>query len=246
MTPRVRNLLAGGAVAVAIVAAVGGSALAQTPTPPASGSPAIGTPRPTAQQRVDAFINALAAKLGKSPDELKNAIKAVEKDRVAQALQAGRITQDQANTLNQRIDQGQGLGLRGPGLGEIGPRGAGKPGAGKPGAGLRGELSGVAAFLGLQPQELKTQLGAGKSLAQIAQAKGKSRDDLKSFLTNEAKTRLSAAVTAGRLTQAQADQMLAKMTANLDQMIDRVAQPGQRGTGGRGNPGPAAQRGASL
>lgn len=240
MTPRVRKLLAGGAAAAAIVAAIGGTALAQTPTPPASGSPATGTPRPSAQQRADEFVNALAAKLGKSPDELKNAIKAVEKERVAQALQAGRITQDQANTLNQRIDQGQGLGLRGPGLGDLGARGVGKP------PGVRGELSGVAGFLGLPPQDLRAQLGAGKSLAQIAQEKGKSRDDLKTFLTNATRTRLSAAVTAGRLTQAQADQMLAKMTANLDQMIDRAAKPGQRGKGGRGNQRPAVQRGASL
>jgi urease accessory protein UreF len=107
------------------------------------------------------------------------------------------------------------------------------------------ERGALAQFLGLTPQELGEQIRSGKSLAEVAQGKGKSRDDLKTFLTNQAKTRFSAAVTAGRLTQAQADQMLAKMTANLDTMIDHKGQPGKGPRPGQ-NQGPARQRGTSA
>ena len=100
------------------------------------------------------------------------------------------------------------------------------------------DASKLADFLGISQDQLKTELRADNAtLASVAQAHGKSRDDLKNFLTTQMKTRLGQAVTAGRLTQAQADQRLAAFTANLDKMIDRT---------GKGGPGPARQRGASL
>ena len=90
-------------------------------------------------------------------------------------------------------------------------------------------------FLGVQPADLMSSLQSGKTLAQIATEKGKTRDDLKAYLTSQEKTRLASAVTDGKLTQAQADQRLADLSSRLDEMIDRTGPAGgPRGMGPRG------------
>jgi hypothetical protein len=200
---RIKRALAGGIAAVVLTAAFGGATFAQTPSP-----------KPAEQ-----FLEALAGKLGKTPAEVRSAVVAVQKERVAADLAAGRITQEQANRLNQRIDQANGLGA-------FHPRPGVKPGPkGKPAAGVKAPVGGaeLATFLGVQPPELRQALASGKSLAAFAQEKGKSRDDLKAFLTTQHRTQLSAAVTAGRITQAQADQRLTQFTSQLDRLIDRSA-----------------------
>ena len=190
------KVIAGGIAALLLTAAVAGSALAQTPK--------------------DEFLNAVAGKLGKTPAEVRSAVVAVQKDRVASDLAAGRITAEQANRLNQRIDHAGGLGVFQPGPG---PKAKGGPAKG-----VRAPAgSELATFLGVPPRELATALRSGKSLAAFAQEKGKSRDDLKNHLTTQQRTRLSAAVAAGRITQAQADQRLAQFTSQLDRLIDRTA-----------------------
>ena len=62
-----------------------------------------------------------------------------------------------------------------------------------------------------RPADLRTQLEAGKTLAAIATANGKTADGLKAALTTAAKSDLDAAVTAGKLTQAQEDKILAAL-----------------------------------
>jgi hypothetical protein len=225
MQTRFKRMLAGGVAAAALTAAIGGAAFAQTPTP-------SGTPGPI-QQRAEEFLNALASKLGKTPTEVRSAVVAVQKERVAADLAAGRITQAQATRLNQRIDQAGGLGALRPG-----PAVKGNPGrgAGAPGKAQRGPAVGGAdltAFLGVTARELKTALASGKSLAAFAQEKGKSRDDLKNHLATQQRTKLAAAVAAGRITQAQSDARLAQFTSQLDALIDRTAPAGKGGAGKR-------------
>jgi AraC-like DNA-binding protein len=235
-----RQLIVGGIGAAALTVLVGGAALAQTPTPGA-GRPGGAEMRARAEQ----FLSAVAAKLGKTPAEVSAAFKAVEHDRVAQALKDGKLTQQQADAMNKRIDQSTGLGfMGGPGMHRGDGKGPG-PGAG-PGRGPGGGSGGmhgqagpfgdVAGFLGIKPPELFQQLRGGKTLAQVAQDHGKSRDDLKTYLTTQLKNRLAQAVQSGRLTQAQADDMLKSMSGRLDQMIDRVG--GGRPPGGGPGMGP--------
>ena len=102
----------------------------------------------------------------------------------------------------------------------------------------------------LTEAELRTQLMAGKSLADVAKAKGKTVAGLEAALTADAKKKLDAAVKAGRLTQAQADEALKRMTEHLDDVVNgnafegqpsrptRVgrASPGSRGAAGRVRP----------
>ena len=75
-------------------------------------------------------------------------------------------------------------------------------------------------------------------LAQIVQEKGKTANDLKTYLTTQERTRLAQAVTDGKLTQAQADQRLADLPSRLDQLINRTGS-----AGGPFGPGPRGERG---
>ena len=86
-------------------------------------------------------------------------------------------------------------------------------------------LEAAAAYLGLTEAELRTELESGKTLAEIAKAKGKSVDDLKKALTAELKKKLDAAVKAGKLTQAQADEIQARMTERLDDLVNGTGGP---------------------
>jgi hypothetical protein len=243
MRPRVSKVVAGGLAAAVLTAAIGGAAFAQVSSPTA-------TPRATAEQKAQELLNALAGKLGKSPADVQAAFKAVEKDRVAQAVKDGKLTQAQADQINARIDAGSGIGPFG-GFGRPGFAGGhhkGPPGG--PGA-VGMDASALATFLGFQqPADLRAALQS-RSLAMVAQDKGKSRDELKAFLTQQEKTRLDAAVKANRLTQAQADQRLADLSGRLDQLIDRTGPPpGRRGPGGprgpwQGSPRPGLQGQAS-
>ncbi len=229
--PRIPKVLAGGVAAVVLTAAIGGAAAFAQSTPTANTTAA-------AQQRAQeaqAFLSDFASKLGKSPTDVLAAFKQAEKDQVASAVQAGRLTQQQADQVNQRIDQQQGIPFGGPGFGERGH------GPGGPGFGPGGDQA-LATWLGVQPADLMTALRSNQSLAQIAQAHGKSRDDLKQFLVQQEKARLDQAVQAGKLTQDQENQRLSDLSSHLDQMIDRTGPPpgGPRGPRGRGGPGAQA------
>ena len=178
------------------------------------------------QQMQEAYLNALAARLGLSVDQLKEAQKQARIDLVNQAVAAGRLTQEQANRMIQAIQSGQTPG--GPGMGQRGqgPRGQQGPNQGQRGPGMPGPGQAVADMLGMTPQELRTEFQAGKSLAQIAEAKGVSRETLKAKILETQKARLDAAVAAGRMTAEQAQQHATRMSANIDRMLD--ATPGQR------------------
>src|SRR5688500_12915569 len=141
MAIRFPKLVTGGLVAAALTAAIGGSAFAQTTPSPS------GTPVPP-QQRVQELLNSIASKLGKTPTELSAAVVAVQKERVAADVAAGRITQAQADAANARIDAAGATGLFGHGPGGKGHGGGPKGG---PGGEMRGgHLGGaeLATFLG--------------------------------------------------------------------------------------------------
>ena len=89
-----------------------------------------------------------------------------------------------------------------------------------------GELGAAAAdYLDLTEAQLHEQLRSGKSLAQIAKDKGKSTDGLKKALHDAVKKDLDAAVDAGRITQAQADEALQRFDERADDLINRT--PGE-------------------
>jgi polyhydroxyalkanoate synthesis regulator phasin len=115
-----------------------------------------------------------------------------------------------------------------------------RPNGGPRGGGFRVELNAAATALGITPQQLHTEL-AGKSLAQVAQAHGKTAADVATALKNAAHTRIDQAVTAGKLTADQANTQKTQADQRIDTLVNQVTPQG--GPGGRGGPGGPAGRG---
>lgn len=174
-----------------------------------------------------AYITALAAKLGISETQLTDALKSVQLDQIAKAVTAGTMTQAQADEMTARINSGDApmFGLGGPGH-DDGKRGGPKFG--------HVDDAALATFLGVDEATLETALHGGKSLTTVASENGKSRDQLKAFLTTQLKAELAKGVADGKLTQAQADARLAEATTNLDARIDQVGGEGGPRGGGHG------------
>jgi len=133
--------------------------------------------------------------------------------RIDAALEDGDITAEQAARAKARIKAGEApllarpRGPRGPHGFAFGRRGHGGPPLGLP-LGPRGTrenggpFAPAAKYLGLTQEQLLTQLGDGKSLADIAKAQGKSVDGLKQAI-------LSA--------------MTAELKEHVDNLVDRAS-----------------------
>ncbi|HUQ16504.1 MAG TPA: hypothetical protein VM070_01820 [Candidatus Saccharimonadales bacterium] len=81
-------------------------------------------------------------------------------------------------------------------------------------------------YIGLPAEAVKAQLGAGKSLGQIAdQRPGKSRAGLIADLTTKADARIKAAVEAGKITADQAQQLRAKLDEAIVRIVDHQGAP---------------------
>ena len=228
--------LGAGAIAISSVLAGGiasftGAAASSTTTSGATTSALAqaGTPADRTAQET-AYIQKLASKLGVSEATLRAALKSTNLEVLAQAVADGKITQAEADAAKARIEAGTGP-LFGIGGGHRGGPGGGHGGVGGPGV----TTEALATFLGTDAATLNASRMAGKSLATIATEAGKTRDQLKAFLTAEFKTHLDAEVAAGEHTQAEADTKLAEFTANLDAQIDGIGGgPGRMGGGRRG------------
>jgi len=179
------------------------------------------------------FLDSIAEHLGISSQELEDATKAAAVDQVDQALEEGKITQEQADAMKERIESGEAPFFLGPGM--FGFRhGFGEPEGGFDGPGHHfffGEKLGSAAeYLGLSEEELHEQLRDGKSLADVAEAQGKSVDGLRQAILAGAKSGLDEAVAAERLTQEQADAIYERLQSSIDDIVNGTL----RGFGGRG------------
>ena len=100
--------------------------------------------------------------------------------------------------------------------------------------GMHDDLSTAATYLGLTESELRTKLQAGTTLAQVANATdGKSADGLVDALVAAARKHIAADVSAGRLTQAQADRILSDLKQRITNRVNSTGPPG--GPHGRGH-----------
>ena len=99
----------------------------------------------------------------------------------------------------------------------------------------------VGTLTGQTADQVRTQRQAGKSFADIAKAKGVSTDKVASAAIDARKTALADAVKSGRITQAQADQMLTRMQGRVQ---DRVTATGAGCTGSGPGGGGGYGRGA--
>ena len=185
------GILVVGALAVAVVG--GRQALAQA-----------GPEDQGARPRQEEFLSRLADKLGVSVDDLKSAISSTELEMLDEAVEQGTISADRAERLRQRIDEGRLL----PPL----PRARGLQA--RLNAGQQLVLHAAAEALDMTPRELVQEMRAtGKSVAQLAEEKGVSRDELKTAILEDVEKHL--------------DEGLARLQENIDKIIDRTIGPAQ-------------------
>ncbi len=108
------------------------------------------------------------------------------------------------------------------------------------GIGGKGLIQETATILGVDEKTLSEQVRAGQTLLQIAQAAGLTEAAYLEKLVAAETTKINEQLSAGKITQAQADQIKAELTERLKQSISS-AQPvgGDRGPGGpKGHGGP--------
>lgn len=179
-----------------------------------------GDERTNKEELRDAYLARLAQELGISQQDLEGALTRTALAMLDQAVADGRISEDEAAKIRQRIESGDLVPI-GPGFGI---RHGGHMFA--KGFHLGVELSDLASFLGVDEQVVTDGLRNGQSLAQIAEASGKSRDELRAHLLSQLDERLSKAVADGDITQAQADERRTEAESHIDDLIDREGFPG--------------------
>jgi hypothetical protein len=137
----------------------------------------------------------------------------------------GTITQAQADKVIAAIIAARPAGPKGGGPGIL--------------KGVRGfALDTVATALGITTDEVRTALQNGQSIADLAVSKGKTAQDVIDAVVAAATTKINAEVTAGHLTQVQADKLIANLTTIAAGVGKDGKMPGGPGFGpGFGGPG---------
>jgi urease accessory protein UreF len=101
------------------------------------------------------------------------------------------------------------------------PGSARAKGAGSAGTeGEGSELSVIAAALHMALSDLKSGLAAGKSLAQIATSAGIDPNKLIATVVDDATSKINAAVSAGALSRAQADKIIAMLPGLVSDVVN--------------------------
>jgi len=135
----------------------------------------------------------------------------------------GTITQSQADAVQAGVDAKRQDHASGPG-GGFGRNGS-----------VKEQFSAVAKQLGMDPKDLLTELRSGKSLADVATAKGVDPQTVIDSLVAAANTKLDEAVSGGKLDQAKADEMKQKLPDRIKELVNHQGFEG-RGPG-HGGPG---------
>jgi uncharacterized protein (DUF433 family) len=242
-----------GLLLAAVVATVGvGAAFAQGATPPAE-APVEGE-RPAWHQNGPGgprggHLETVAEALGMTVDELHEALAdgqtvaelaeaqgvalediaaalvAVHAERIQQAVDDGRLTQEEAD---EKLAEMEDRILEGLESGEFGGRG-GPCGPGDP---RGGHLETVAEALGMTVDELHEALADGQTVAELAEAQGVALEDIAAALVAVHAERIQQAVDDGRLTQEEADEKLAEMADRILEGLESGEFGGSRGPGG--------------
>jgi len=167
----------------------------------------------------------LAEGQGMTLADVKDSLIAPMIERIQQAVENGRLTQDEADEqieqMEERVLEGVETGSWfSMGSGGMGPGGFRGPGDAQP------EL--LADALGMTAEEVREALTDGQTIAELAEAQGVALEDLVDALMAPMIERIEQAVEDGRLTQDEADEQ-------IEQMAERLLEGLESGTGfGRG------------
>ena len=172
---------------------------------------AIGATKLTPKQESEAVIDDAAKQLGVDPADLSNALKLALKNRVDAAVKDGRLTKQMGEAMKRRIDAG-GVPLFG-----LGPRFDRDHGRG---FFFHRKLEPAAKYLGMSEEQLRDALSNRKTLAQVARDRDKSVDGLVDAMLAEVKQKFDDAVKAGRLTDAERDDMVAGLKKRITNLVN--------------------------
>ena len=177
------------------------------------------------------ILERAAQELGVESEQLSDALKAAAIEQIEEALDAGDITEGQAESMRERLESSD-FPLLG-GLAGFGHGGGFHHGG--PGIDLEW-FEAAAEYLGLTDEQVRNRLGNGRSLAEIAEAENKSVDGLVDTLVEEKETALNEAVDDGRLTESQADAMRENLRERVEFFVDRPPGPFRGRSGHHGFP----------
>lgn len=235
--------------AVAIAATTGGAYAATRSSSSPRPMVRVAFARPGFTISEQRLISDAARRLNMSPSRLTAAFKQALIDQINAEVKATHLSPAQASAIKKQIEHGPGLpfgpGLLGPGL----PFGPGLPGAARlapappcpranacqvvaapaPFLGGPAVLPTAAHYLGLSLAQLAAQLRSGKTLAQIAQARGKSTSGLEQAIIGAFKSELEKSFAAQRA-------MEQRFLAGLPKLVDAMVNS-------KGPIGPLAMKG---
>ena len=221
--------------AVAIAATTGGAYAATRSSSSPRPVVRVAFARPGFTLSEQKLISDAAQRLNVSPSRLTAAFKQALIDQINAEVKANHLSPAQASAIKKQIAHGPGLpfgpGLLGPGL----PFGPGLPGAVRlapappcpkvkacqvvaaPGPifGAPAVLPTAAHYLGLSLAELAQRLRSGKTLAQIAQAQGKSTSGLEQAIIGGFKSELEKSFAAQHA-------MEQRFLAGLPKLVDAI------------------------
>ena len=175
---------------------------------------------------------------GKTANDVITALENEAHKRIDQAVSSGRLTADQGNTAKTNVDQRitQQVNQVTP---QGGPNGNGNGGRGGFGFGpgvIRQGFNTAAQAIGITPEQLRTEI-QGKSLAQVAQAHGKTANDVITALQNAAHQSIDQAVASGKLTADQGNTAKTNADQRISQLVNQTVPQGAPGGPGRRGPG---------
>jgi len=189
--------LAVGAGALAAPGALAAGTAPSAPAPAAPGAPAAGP----------SLAAALAARLGVTPARLEAAVRAAELERWNAFARGHAVPVERAAAVRAQIEQAP-LTL----VARFGPGG-------------NGLWLAAASYLGLTPSALAAELRQGRSLADVAQARGKAPAGLREALWTAAQAELDRRVAGGSMSVEARQRASAQLQASLQALLQHRFQP---------------------
>jgi len=163
---------------------------------------------------VQTFMGRVAEKLGIGEDELRSAMTGAEQDIIDERVAEGKLTAEQGERLKERIEE-KGL---------LGPRDRSGIRERVRQHGERLVVEAAATVLGVELEDLLSELKDGNTMAEVAEEQGMAVDEFEAALLAQVQQELDALVAEGKLTEEQANGIFEGTEKNIDRIVN--AQPG--------------------
>ncbi len=170
----------------------------------------------------DKFISKTAENLGVSAEDLTAAMTQAQFELIDEAVAEDRIGEEKATQLKERIEEYGPLA----GIGAF-ARHRGDRGERRECRAFKFVFGAAAQVLEMERAEIVEALQSGQSLADLASAQGMSEEEFTAALLAQIKTQLQTKVEEGKISQEQADRILAAIEADISEIVNFHGQPGQ-------------------